>query len=212
MLRLSLKYFKRVMDLPSNQLVKAAMTEQVNLRLSWYTGIEGVIKHFNDIDPRSLVRNSSLLLNATSLADASNPEVLASNLQKRFVESWRSKIECSRKLTFYKEVKSAFTWEPYLDHASTFDDIRSTAQIRCSSHKLSIETGRYNNTSIENRICIYCELNGCVKVTEDEIHFLTSCPQGKESRDKFKRSSESMLSNDDNGPADIISILTPNLD
>jgi len=207
MLQLSVKYFKRIMGLPPTQLVKAAMTEQVNLKLSWYSGIEDIIKCFNNIDPRTHLRNSSPLLNATSFADASSPDELTCNFQKLFTDSWRSRIEESRKLSFYKDVKTVFAWEPYLDHARTFYDRRSTAQIRCSSHKLSIETGRYDNTPLENRTCTFCELNGSPRLLEDENHLLTSCPLGKNLRDKFTRVSESMTSSNGTGSTDITTIL-----
>ena len=207
-LKLSIKYFKRIMGLPSTQLVKAAMTEQVNLSLSWYSGIEDIIKCFNDINPRTYARNSSPLLNATLFADASSPDQLAENLQKLFTDSWRSKVYESRKLSFYKEVKTVFAWEPYLNHASTFDDRRSTAQIRCSSHKLRIETGRYDNTPIESRTCTFCDSNGSLRLIEDESHLLTFCPQGKNIRDKFTRASRNICNSNGNGQTNIITTLS----
>ena len=193
MMKLSVKYFKRVMSLPPTQLVKAAMTEQVNLNLPWYSGIESIIQCFENIDPRTYTRNSSSRLNATSFADSCNPDKLTSNFQKQFTDAWRSKIEESRKLSFYKGVKTVFAWEPYLDHARTFDDRRSTAQIRCSSHKLSIETGRYDNTPLEKRTCLFCKLNGSLQLIEDENHLLTFCPLGNDLRDKFMRISGNMV-------------------
>ena len=192
MLKLSVKYFKRIIGLPATQLVKAALTDQVTLRLSWYTGIEDIIKYFNNIDPSSHRRNSSSLLNATSFADSSNADEMVNNLHRLFTDSWRTSIETSRKLSFYNKIKTVFAWEPYLNHSSSFDDRKSTAQIRCSSHKLRIEVGRYDNTPLENRTCTFCELSASLQVVEDEEHLLTTCPLGKNIRDSFLRIIESM--------------------
>ena len=43
-----------------------------------------------------------------------------------------------------------------------------------------IEYGRYYNIAIEERLCVYCET-----FTEDEYHFLMSCPLHAELCNKF---------------------------
>ena len=45
---------------------------------------------------------------------------------------------------------------------------KSIAKIRLSSHNLSIETGRYSNTSKASRCCFSC--------VEDEYHFILVYP------------------------------------
>ena len=64
----------------------------------------------------------------------------------------------------------------------TFNDRRSTAKIRCSSHKLNIEAGRYANVPLERRKCQYCESNKIADVIEDEDHALHVCPIGNQVR------------------------------
>ncbi len=44
------------------------------------------------------------------------------------------------------------------------------AKLRCGILPLHIETGRYTNTELENRLCEFCEKN----VIEDEKHFICS--------------------------------------
>ena len=46
------------------------------------------------------------------------------------------------------------------------------AQIRCGILPIRIETGRFCNLPVENRLCEICNQN---KV-EDEFHFLMECP------------------------------------
>ena len=56
----------------------------------------------------------------------------------------------------------------------------SIAKIRLSSHNLSIETGRYSNTSKASRCCFSCA--DCVG---DNYHFILVCPVYANFRRKF---------------------------
>ena len=55
------------------------------------------------------------------------------------------------------------------------------SNIRISTHKLQIETGRYKNIEKEKRLCRVCNLN---KV-ETEEHFLLECPTYKDHHKTF---------------------------
>ena len=76
----------------------------------------------------------------------------------------------SRKLTFLSQNKKTHHFELYL-HINNFQHRRAITKIRTSSHKLEIETGRWNNTNKNERICKNCALNEI----EDEIHFIFEC-------------------------------------
>ena len=52
------------------------------------------------------------------------------------------------------------------------------AKFRTGIMQLRIETGRYTNLKIEERICLICNANE----VEDEIHFLCHCNKYKELR------------------------------
>ena len=54
-------------------------------------------------------------------------------------------------------------------------------KLRISSHKILIETGRYDNIPRNERVCNVCNC----KTIEDEIHFLVDFPSYSSSRDKF---------------------------
>ena len=54
-------------------------------------------------------------------------------------------------------------------------------KIRISDHKLMIETGRYNQTSHNDRFCPICNSG----IIEDEFHFLFHCPKYSIPREKF---------------------------
>ena len=59
--------------------------------------------------------------------------------------------------------------EPYLLTITNKESRRKLSKLRCGSHDLSIETGRYKKQAVEERLCLNCN-----KV-EDELHFLMEC-------------------------------------
>ena len=61
--------------------------------------------------------------------------------------------------------------------------------MRISTHKLRIETGRYNKIPREERLCNLCNSN---KI-EDETHFLLYCPRYSSIRDMFFSKIESKI-------------------
>ena len=76
------------------------------------------------------------------------------------------------KLRNYNKVKDSFDIPAYV---SSYLDrpLRSyVARIRCGVLPLKIETGRYRNIPVDDRLCQSCDLN----MVEDEIHFLLKCP------------------------------------
>ena len=80
------------------------------------------------------------------------------------------------KLRTFKTFKPHFGKEKYLDIIKNATPRCTLSRFRLSSHKLKIETGRYNSRNgyvrPEDRVCQLCDLNVC----EDERHFLIVCP------------------------------------
>ena len=78
------------------------------------------------------------------------------------------------KLSTYNSFKSEFTIEKYLS-CNTNEKYRiALTRLRCSSHSLEIEVGRYhyNRTDRQNRLCKLCNMN----MVENEYHFVLVCP------------------------------------
>lgn len=91
-------------------------------------------------------------------------------LQCQFEQCCMASIRSSSKCTLYKEVKIVFELEKYLVCLPRSLYIYLT-KLRLSSHKLPIETGRYNNTPRELRVCDMCSDN----VLGDEYHLILEC-------------------------------------
>ena len=180
-----IKYFQRIIKLDDSFLVKAAINEQVKSSLSWFSGIRNIVNCFDEVQPSDYEHNTCPLLNALGMANICSPTNITNNIKKVFTASWKDSLTTSSKLSFYHTVKDEFQWEPYLDVAQSFKDRRAASQIRSSSHKLNVETGRYYGISRNERVCDFCttiSLGSAHAPIEDELHFLNACPQGQHVR------------------------------
>jgi exonuclease III len=100
-------------------------------------------------------------------------------LRGQYFSLWKKQLNpnsetkpTGNKLRTYQKFKTSLTREPYLDTLKSRPIRRQLAQLRTSSHKLHIETGRYNKTQLADRTCLACKS----KDIEDEEHFLIHCP------------------------------------
>ena len=94
-------------------------------------------------------------------------------VQDEFLQEWFASIGNSSKLLLYKEIKSHFGYESYLDNIVTKKYRSILTKIRLTAHNLKIETGRYARNPIERRerLCVFCDEN----LVEDEYHFVIEC-------------------------------------
>ena len=91
---------------------------------------------------------------------------------------WLTKLAEKPKLRTYRTFKEEFGTEKYVEIYMPRAQRSLYAQFRCGILPLSIETGRYTNTSVEERVCTICS-NGDV---EDEFHFVLVCEAYREDR------------------------------
>ena len=187
-------YLERLKDMSTNNedcLVKHAYNEQKNLNMTWYKRIT-LLKD-------SLQSHSNTMLNY--------PSQLRARLMGDFEDSWQSERQLNRKLGFYNSIKTTFKPEKYIDANLAYKDLKRTAQFRTSSHKYSIETGRYGSKhgNVINRICDFCSsedkealelLKECPffdPIIEDEWHVLTGCPRYADARKHLTNETTELL-------------------
>ena len=87
----------------------------------------------------------------------------------------------SNKLRTYKGFKSTYETEMYLKVPMPFKVRQSFASLRCGTAPLRVETGRYENKPVNERLCELCD-SGQI---EDEIHFMTKCTAFTEERQQL---------------------------
>ncbi|XP_071167139.1 uncharacterized protein [Mytilus edulis] len=91
----------------------------------------------------------------------------------KFKEEWYDKImsDDKNKLRTYRMFKNVYGVENYLIFNIPGRYRSALAKFRCGVSPIRIETGRYENIDIENRLCF-----NCTDDVEDEKHVLLNCP------------------------------------
>ena len=92
---------------------------------------------------------------------------------------WNSSRYSKPKLRLYNMFKSDLVQEPYINMNVSKYKRSLFAQLRAGILPLHIETGRFVDTNLNDRVCQICG-NGEI---EDEIHFITSCSAYNDLRD-----------------------------
>jgi hypothetical protein len=87
-------------------------------------------------------------------------------------QEWFTKACSLSKLRTYVEFKSLLCPEQYLLEVTIPCHRRALSRLRCSNHSLIIESGRYHNIDVDDRICQLCDTDEI----EDEYHFVLVCP------------------------------------
>ena len=92
----------------------------------------------------------------------------------QYMQLWSSNINESSKLNWYRLFKNNFSLqtETYLNCINNFKFRNALCKFRLSAHSLETETGRYNATHLEQRICKFCTSPH----VENEYQFLLVCP------------------------------------
>ena len=101
-------------------------------------------------------------------------------MQKKYISYWNHTLQHSQKRNFYYKIKTNYGPSVYLDPFQN-PSRKTLVKLRISSHKLRIETGRYDNIPRDERLCNLCNCNRI----EDETHFLLDCPSFSSTRDMF---------------------------
>ena len=110
-----------------------------------------------------------------NLIDVNNVRDLLTDIM---ISKWKDEVASKPKLRTYIAIKDNVEVENYVKYCYNRQNRSLMAQIRCGILPLKIETGRYSNLPVEERLCDICNLG---KV-ESEIHFMLECPMYSEER------------------------------
>ena len=82
----------------------------------------------------------------------------------------------------YRALQPNFTSQAYLQYIHSFDHLKSLARFVTSSHRLGVETGRWDRPPVPyaQRKCQICDTK-----IEDEFHFMFVCPLYNTDRTKL---------------------------
>ena len=102
-------------------------------------------------------------------------KVFTNRLKDCALQKLYADMELSPKTDHYKHYKTLLNPERYLSINLPYPWKKCLANFRCSGHMLMIEKGRHLTIVRELRYCPLCLRTGS-RVTEDEYHFLLTCP------------------------------------
>ena len=96
-----------------------------------------------------------------------------------YVQKWHSDLNRTsarrgsggNKLRTYKQMKNEFDVEPYCLEILSRKHRGALAKFRSGTAPIKVETGRYQNLDLSERVCFHC--TSCI---EDEEHVLMVCP------------------------------------
>ena len=131
---------------------------------SWFKHIMRVLK-FCNID--------HLLYSSDDKEITSQLNKLKRRLHAMFIEVWkkeRTTFQKDSKLDLFTSLKNKFEISDYLKIIKNPSHRIALSKMRVSAHKFPIETGRYNNTPREERLCPF----GC-NCIGDEYHYILNC-------------------------------------
>ena len=166
-------YMNRLYHLPERSIVKRVYNVLENLHLrgfaTWITKVRELIHNYNlnvEMDSESFKR------------------ACKGALSNKFIEDWNAELNDTQKnplLRTYKQIKTEFTMEPYLDLVQNCRYRKAISSIRTSSHTLTVEYGRHHNIPLNMRLCHTCSM------IDDEMHFSTNCKLNQVERDTLYR-------------------------
>ncbi|MCG8113215.1 MAG: reverse transcriptase domain-containing protein [Candidatus Thiodiazotropha taylori] len=104
----------------------------------------------------------------------SNPKAvktsIAQTLSDLYIQEWYEKVNISSKGKQYLLFKDNLNFEKYLINIPKFH-YDKIIKFRTGNHRLPIETGRWDDTAVNERKCNLCSKNDI----GDEYHYLFSC-------------------------------------
>ena len=137
-----------------------------------------------------------------SISDCVDTDFVVKSVMSKFFENhivhWNSSLHSDgsksgrggNKLRTYRLFKHRFEPEQYCKIPLPFNYRSAFAKFRCGVAPLRIETGRYENIKLVDRVCSICK--DCI---EDEAHVLLKCPLYDDFRNELFLNAESFNEN-----------------
>ena len=155
-----LNVWNRMIKMNNNRLTKFIFMYDMRLcKSNWSSEIKHILFDFN----------LQHVFQGITLCDMRQ---LKTNICSSMHDKWVNSVHNKPKLRTYKIFKDNLNAEQYVTHYMSRRSRSLLAQFRLGILPLHIETGRYNNTVLENRLCLFCSESYCI---EDEFHFLIKC-------------------------------------
>ena len=154
-----IRFWNRLIRMDSNRLTRKVFDWDYSLcRNNWSD-------HMKTIFLKTDFEN---VFYSRMFSDVNEASIKLHNIQK---SDWVIQARSKPKLRTFIQYKLEFGLENYVKLNLSRGERSMLAQLRCGVLPLQVETGRFNNEKLEERVCKFCSLNE----TEDELHFMFRC-------------------------------------
>ena len=162
-----LRFWNRLIKMSNDRITKQIFNIQFRQETpnSWCASVKDILL---SIDKEDIYLNKEV-------CDLYSVEEL---LYKSAEKEWKEAVDKKPKLRTFKTFKKDFRTSDYIKWSINRYDRSLFAKFRCGILQLRIETGRFNNTKLEDRTCELCN----DLAIEDELHFLCVCELYKDIR------------------------------
>ena len=155
-----LRYWNRLISMPETRLTKMLFNDMYDnvYRGSWCYYVKNIFRQLDMID---IYKDKQLC----------NLQLCESKLESTDKQTLLDSISKKPKLRLFKEVMCEDGAERYVKLNLTSGERSMIAQIRMGILPIRVETGRYTNMKMNDRLCQICNTAN----VEDEIHFIMDC-------------------------------------
>ena len=155
------RFWNRLVEMPENRLTRKLFTwdlAQVDNGQNWSSELQAIFS----------ISQLSHVFERKTVCDLEAFKVKCGNYD---TENWLTQVCGKPKLRTYVKFKQDMNTEFYATCLLPKYQRSVFAKLRCGILPLKIETGRYNSTALEERICEFCQIGE----VEDELHFVCKC-------------------------------------
>ena len=168
-----LRYWNRLVKLDNDRMTKKILNAEYSEGGQWCKDVKQILE---------VIECLELYTNKLTV----DLELCKRKLMEKFTVNWGRECQTKPKLRTYITIKEEYGCENYVKMDLTRQQRSLLAQLRCGILPIALETGRFTNTAVEDRLCKMCTSNS----VENELHFTLICPLYKEHRDKLLRAAE----------------------
>ena len=157
----TLRLWNRLVNMPLERLTKQIFLGMYHSNeTNWCKELYNI---FSQIDMQHVFHNKTVC----------NLDFCKEKLMELAQNDWKELILTKPKLRNYIKFKKELGIEKYVLNIRNKYERSVVAKLRCGILQLHVESGRFNQTNLENRTCNVCNNN----VIEDEFHFVCICPE-----------------------------------
>ena len=161
-----LRFWNRLVNMPIERLTKQVfLVDYHSAEKNWSSQVKEIF----------LLIDMAHIFTSLSLCDLDTCGDKLTNVAKN---EWLQAVRAKPKLRTFQKYKLSCEVSNYVTLNMNRYDRSLMAKFRTGILQLRIETGRFNQTKVEDRICQLCDTSEI----EDEQHFLCSCPLYNEHR------------------------------